>query len=79
MVNQWVNDFYTQFFFKIDALPKDVAFPLDIATTFFNNFGLDVINLLISEGFQVTPRPPTENNNWVNQRVPLVRNAAVEA
>ena len=35
MVNQSVNEFYTRFLFKIDALPQDVAFPLDIDATFF--------------------------------------------
>ena len=28
MVNKSVNDFYTRFLFKMDALPQDVAFPL---------------------------------------------------
>ena len=37
MVNQSVNEFYTRFFFKIDALQQDVSFPLDIAATFFKN------------------------------------------
>ena len=35
MVNQSVNEFYTQFLFKIDAIPQDYMFLLDIAT-FFN-------------------------------------------
>ena len=35
MVNQSVNKFYTRFLSKIDALPQYVAFPLDIAATFF--------------------------------------------
>ena len=42
MVNKSVNDFYTQFLIKIDALPQDVAFPLDIAATFFKNLSPDV-------------------------------------
>ena len=37
MVNQSVNEFYNLFLFKIDALPQYVAFPLDIAATFFEN------------------------------------------
>ena len=37
MGNQSVNEFYTWFLFKIDALPQDVVFTLDIAATFFNN------------------------------------------
>ena len=41
-VNQSVNEFYTRFLFKIDALPQDVTFPLDIAATFFNNLSPDV-------------------------------------
>ena len=35
MVNQSVNEFYTRFLLKIDAPPQYVAFPLDIAATFF--------------------------------------------
>ena len=49
MVNQSVNEFYTRFLFKIDSLPQDVAFPLDIAATFFKNFSPDVREFLISE------------------------------
>ena len=37
MVNQSVNDFYTRFLFKVDALPQDVIFLLDISATFSNN------------------------------------------
>ena len=47
MTNQSVNDFYTSFLFKIDALPQDAAFPLDTAVTFFNNLIPDVRELLI--------------------------------
>ena len=57
-VNQSVSEFYTRFLFKIDALPHDVAFPLDIASTFFNNLSPDVREFLISEGVQVTQRLP---------------------
>ena len=39
----------------------------------------DVRDSLISEGFQVPPRPPPENNHQGNKRLPLVINAAVEA
>ena len=35
MVNHSVNEFYIKFLFKIDALPQDVAFLLDISATFF--------------------------------------------
>ena len=75
MVNQSVNEFYTWF----DALPQDVAFPLDIAATFFNTLITNVRELLISEMAQVPPRPPTENNHQGNQRLLLVINAAMEA
>ena len=37
MVNQSLNYFYTQFLFKIDALPRDELFTLDISATFSNN------------------------------------------
>ena len=43
MFNQLVNDFYTRFLFKIDALPQDVALPLDISATFFNNLSPEII------------------------------------
>ena len=48
MVNQSVNEFYTQFLFMIDVLPHDVAFPLDIDATIFNNLSPDVREFLIS-------------------------------
>ena len=79
MVNQSVNEFYTCFLFKIDALPQDVAFQLDIYSTFFNNLSLDNIDFLLSEGVQVPPRPPTENNHQGNQRLILVIIVAMEA
>ena len=79
MVNQSVNEFYTQLLFKIDAIPKDVAFILDIDVTFFNNLSSAVIESLISEGVQAPPSPPPENNHQGNQRLLLVRNAVVEA
>ena len=79
MVNQLVNEFYTQFLFKIGALSKDVASPLDVDSNLFNNLSPDVRYLLISEGVQIPPRPPTETNHQGNQRLILVRNAAVES
>ena len=79
MVNQLLNEFYTRFLFKIDPIPQDVAFPSDIAATFFNNSSPEVRQFLISEGVQDTPRPPTEKNQQGNQKLLLVRNAAVEA
>ena len=77
MVNQLVNEFYTRFFFKIDALPHDVGFPLDITTTFFNNLIPDIRESLISEEVQVTKRLPTEINQQGNQRLLLFSNAEV--
>ena len=79
MVNQSVNEFYTRFLFKIYALPLDVALPSDISATFFNNLSPDGREFLISEGVQVPPSPPPENNHYGNQRLLLVRNAALEA
>ena len=77
MVNKSVNEFYTRFLFKMYVLPQDVAFPLEIAATLFNNLTPYVRELLISEGFQVPPRPPIGNNNQGNQRLLLVRNVVV--
>ena len=79
MVNQSVNEVYTQFLLKIDALPHDVVFPLYIAAIFFNNLIPDVREFLISDVVQVPSRPPTENNHQGNQRRLVVRNLAVEA
>ena len=79
MINQSENEFYTQFLFKSDAIPQDVVFPLDIAVTFFNNLSTKVREFFISEGVQVPPRPPYKTNHQGNQRLPLVRNAAVES
>ena len=79
MFNQSVNEFYIRFLFKIDALPQDAVFPLDINETFFNNMSTKVRELLILEGVQVPPRPPNENNHQGKQRILLVRNVAVES
>ena len=79
MANQSVNEFYIRFLFKIYALPQDIAFPLEIAATFFNNLSTEVRELLMSEGVQVHPKPPNEKNHQENQRFLLVINAAVEA
>ena len=79
MVNQSVNEFYTCFLFKIDALTHNFTFPLDIDATFFDNLSPGVREFLISEGFQVHPRPPTEKNHQRNQRLILVKNVAVGA
>ena len=79
MINQSVNEFYTFFLFKIDAFQKEVVFPFDIATTFFNNLRPDILELLISEGVQFPQILPTKNNHQGNQRLILNINAAVEA
>ena len=60
IINQPVNEFYTQFLFKIDALPQEVGFLLDIAATLFNNLSPDVRDILISEGVQVNQNLPTK-------------------
>ena len=79
MINQSVNEFYTRFLFKIDAIPQEVGFPLDIAAKFFNNLRPAVREFLISEGVQVPQTSPTETNHQGNQRLLMVRNAAVES
>ena len=38
MANQSINEFYTWFLFKIDALPQDIVLMLDIDTVFLKNF-----------------------------------------
>ena len=63
MLNQSLNYYHTQFLFKTDALSQDVAFPLDIDATFFNNLNPGVREFLISEVVQVPPSPPTETNH----------------
>ena len=77
--NQSVNEFYTRFFFKIDALSQDFIFPLELSAVFFNNLIPDVREFFISEGFQVPKKIPDENNHRVDQSLLLVRNEAVEA
>ena len=77
MFNQSLNEFYTHFLFKIDALPKDGVNPLDISATFFNKLSPNVIEFLISERLQVPPIPPTKTNHQGNQRLPLVINKAM--
>ena len=79
IINQPVNELYTRFLFKIDALPQELGFPLDIAATLFNNLSPDVRDILISEGVQVNQKLPTKTIHQGNQRLILVRNAAVEA
>ena len=79
MFNQSVNEFYTRFLLKIDALLQNVSFQLDIAATFLNNLSAKVREFLISEGFQVPPRAQNEYNYQGNHRLILVRNAAGEA
>ena len=62
MVNQSVNVFYTPFLCKVDALRQGVAFPLEVAATFFDKLIPGVRVLLVSEGLQVPPISPTETN-----------------
>ena len=52
---------------------------MDIDATLFNNLGPDVREFLKSEGVQVPPRPPIENNFQGNQRLLLIRNAEVKS
>ena len=47
IINNLVNELYTRFLFKIDALPQDVVLPLDIAANLFNNLSPVVRELLI--------------------------------
>ena len=46
-VNQSVNIFYTRLLFKIDAIPQDEVFLLDIAANIINNLSTDVRELLV--------------------------------
>ena len=52
---------------------------MEISAAFFNNLSPDIREFLISEGVQVPPRPPTENNHQEKQKVLLVKNAALKA
>ena len=79
MVNQSINYFYTWFLFKIDALPQDMVFSLEISATFFNKLSPKIRDFLISEGAQDPPRTPTQTNHQRNQRLLLVRNSAMGA
>ena len=51
----------------------------ELLAKFDNNLSPEVREFLKSEGVQVLPIPPTKNIHQVNQRLLLVRNAAVEA
>ena len=66
------DSIHAPFLFKIDLLTQYVALPLEIVSTFLNNLIPEVRELLISEGFQVPPRPSTETNRQGNQRLLLV-------
>ena len=48
MVNQSLIEFYTHNLFKIDALPQDVVFPLDISSKLFNKCIPNIREFLIS-------------------------------
>ena len=69
--------FITGFSSRFYAVPQDVVFPLDVSVTFLNYLSPDVRELLISEGFQVIPRNPTETNQQGSQRLILIRNLTV--
>ena len=47
IINNLVNELYTRFLFKIDALPQDIVLPLDIAANLLNNLSPVVRELLI--------------------------------
>ena len=79
VVNQSVNLFHTRFLFKIDALPQDVALPLDIAANFFNNLSPNVREFLVLEWIQVPPRLPTEKNHQGKQSLLWFINTTVES
>ena len=79
MINQSVNEFYSRSLFKIDTLPHEVGFPLDIDTTLFIKLSPDVREFLISEGVQVPQILTTETNHQGNHRFPPVINSAVES
>ena len=79
MVNQSVNEFFTRLLFKIDELPQDVGLPLNIATIWFNKLIPGVRKLFIPEGVKFPQRLPAETNHQGNQRLLLIRNAAVKA
>ena len=78
MVNQSVNEFYTHFLFKIDALSQDVVLPIDISTNVFNKFSTKVREFLSPKRVQVPPRPSTDTNHQGNQGLVLVINAPLE-
>ena len=59
MANKSVNEFYTRLLFKTYALPQNVAFPLEITATSFNNLSPVIRQFLISEEVQVPPMPQT--------------------
>ena len=42
MFDYSVNEVYTWFLFKIDAIMQKKVFPKDFAATFFNNLGPEV-------------------------------------
>ena len=72
LVNYSVDGFYMWFLFKIDALPQDVVFLLEIVAIFFNNLSPDVWEFLIPKGFQISQILPIDTNNQENQRTILV-------
>ena len=78
MINKSVNNFYTQFLFKIETLPHESGFLLDVTAALLNNLSPYVREFLIPEEVQVSQRLTMENNHQGNQSILLVRNAAAE-
>ena len=73
MTNLSVNEFYTRFLLKIDALPHNSVLTLDITATFLNNLSPDKIEVLTSESVQPPLKPPNETNHQENQSIVLVK------
>ena len=78
MVNQSVNEFYTQFLLRIYSIQQVVVLTLGITATLLNSLRPDITEFLTSEGVHPPPRPPTKTNHQVNPRLFLVINVDVE-
>ena len=79
MLDQSVNYFYRHFMFNIDAITQDKMFLLDIAATLLTFLSPDVQEFLVSEGVQIPARLTRKTNHQGNQKLLLVKDAAVEA
>ena len=71
MVNWSVNEFYTRFLFKVDALPQDVIFSLVIYATFFNNLSPDVREFLIILRSPGSPKVSNWNQSLEKPEAPF--------